>query len=436
MLKHNERVWTAFAIAGMILACACAAMGIAAAGWLAPQINRPPQPASVANGRIAYVGVDGYIYTIAPDGADRRRVTRDRLADVSSYNAMAWSLDGQLAFVSSSTAGSAVFTSQADGSAPVQVFSGGPDVAPFYLYWSPDSQRLAFLAPSSSDRLALWMADHRQINSSQVIVRGSPSYFSWSPDGQSLLMHVGGARMAVFRPAGSELTDLPDVPGGFQAPAWSPDGQRFLFVRDAGNQTQEFVLAEGENRRVLFSSRTGLAFAWSPRGDRIAFAIPSPAEQFLYGAVAVLDPDSQERRVVAQGRIAAFFWSPDGQRLAVLNLDASQPSPQGRALQARAGAAPGPQASALRLAWSVVDVAADTPVDYAAFYPTDSFLLLIPYFDQYAQSLSLWSPDGRYLVYADMDEKGQPSIRVLDTREPQQPARRLADGTFAAWSWH
>jgi hypothetical protein len=90
----------------------------------------------------------------------------------------------------------------------------------------------------------------------------------------------------------------------------------------------------------------------------------------------------------------------------------------------------------LRLAWSVANIADGTSVDFPSFVPTASFLQLIPYFDQYAQSLSLWSPDGRYLLFADMNESGQPSIRVLDTTQPNQPARQLSEGSFAAWSWH
>jgi TolB protein len=329
-----------------------------------------------------------------------------------------------------------LFTSQPDGSDRTLIFSGEADAAPFYLYWSPDNQRIAFLAPAPSSKLAVWMADGHDADSSQIIARGSPSYFSWAPDGRSILLHIGDERIAMFHPDQSELTDLPDVPKGFQSPAWSPDGRRFLFARQADNRTLELVLAEGDDRRALASSRTGLAFAWSPRSDRIAFAIPSPADALLYGSVVVIDPEGKERRVAAQGQILAFFWSPDGKRLAVLNLDTSQPSPQGRAIPARAGAAPALQSAGARLAWSIVNVADGASVDFPPFYPTDPFLLLVPYFDQYVQSLSLWSPDGRSLVYADVDEHGAPSIRVLDTQQPQQPARRLSDGTFAAWSWH
>jgi Tol biopolymer transport system component len=443
MDQHRERWWIGLTVAGIFVACVCAAMGIVGVRWLA-QVSRTPQPipARAVTDRIAYVGTDGNIYTIAPDGSHKQAVTGDQPASADQYNALAWSSDGQLAFVSSTDKGSALFTSKPDGSDRVQVFSGGPNVTPFYLYWSPDGQRITFLTPSPTDTLALQIAGSHDADSSQTIAYGSPSYFSWAPDSQSLLMHIGGAqqnstdaRVAVFNPNRTDLTELPDKPGNFEAPAWSPDGQRFLLVRQASDQTDELVLAQGDDRRVLASSRTGLAFAWSPSGDHIAFSVPDPRIDFLYNAVTVIDPEGKERRVAAQGPIGAFFWSPDGKRLAVLNFDTSQPRPEGHVIPARMQTAPGLQ-SDLRLAWSVANIADGTSVDFPSFVPTASFLQLIPYFDQYAQSLSLWSPDGRYLLFADMNESGQPSIRVLDTTQPNQPARQLSEGSFAAWSWH
>ena len=453
MEKRSELRWVGLVLALVILICACSATGIAGVIWLARRAAGPlasSQPAPVepsSGGRIAYVGGDGNIYTIAPDGSDRQVVTSDQPAGNEAYNTLTWSLDGQLAFASVDDQGSALFTAQADGSRRTRVYSGGPNVAPFYLYWSPDGQRIAFLSPSQGGSLSLWMAKGRQADSARSIAQGSPSYFSWSPDSRSLLSHIGGAQnssgdahLSVLQSDPSGSTELPDVPGDFQAPAWSPDGRRFLVVRQGVNRFDELVLATGDDRQVLAdtraSTRTGMVFAWSPRGDQIAFSVVSSSADSLYDNVVVLDPDHKTSRVIAQGPIVAFFWSPDGERLAVLRADISRLGPQGRLSPARWNPSPAPQSSNLRLAWSVIHVADGAALDFPSFRPTDAFLLLIPYFDQYAQSLSLWSPDGRQLVYADVDERQEASVRVLDTTQPNQPARRLASGTFAAWSWH
>ena len=453
MEKRSELRWVGLVLALVILICACSATGIAGVIWLARRAAGPlasSQPAPVepsSGGRIAYVGGDGNIYTIAPDGSDRQVVTSDQPAGNEAYNTLAWSLDGQLAFASVDDQGSALFTAQADGSRRTRVYSGGPNVAPFYLYWSPDGQRIAFLSPSQGGSLSLWMAKGRQADSARSIAQGSPSYFSWAPDSRSLLSHIGGAQnssgdahLSVLQSDPSGSTELPDVPGDFQAPAWSPDGRRFLVVRQGVNHFDELVLATGDDRQVLAdtraSTRTGMVFAWSPRGDQIAFSVVSSSANSLYDNVVVLDPDHKTSRVIAQGPIVAFFWSPDGERLAVLRADISRLGPQGRLSPARWNPSPAPQSSNLRLAWSVIHVADGAALDFPSFRPTDAFLLLIPYFDQYAQSLSLWSPDGRQLVYADVDDRQEASVRVLDTTQPNQPARRLASGTFAAWSWH
>ncbi len=431
----------------MALACACSATGLAGVWFLAQKIDRPIAAVSSrsfpssTNGLIAYVGTDGNLYAIAPDGSHKQAITRDPLADPEQYNTLAWSRDGQLAFTTATEEGSATLTTRL-GEQPTRVYSGRPNEVPFYLCWSPDGERIAFLTWSQRNRTALWLADSRKGDSAQVIARGAPLYFSWSPQDQSLLMHIGGAqsdspdaRIAILQPEPLDTIELADAPGRFQAPAWSPGGERFLLAREKDNGDDELVLAEGDDRRALASSRTGMVFTWSPLGNRIAFARPGSQTSLLYDSVIVLDLDRQEQQVVARGDIVAFFWSPDGERLAVLSLDESNRRPQGRVIPARNQAARTPQSSPVRLAWSVIHLVDRSSVELAAFRPTDSFLLLIPYFDQYAQSLSVWSPDSRLLVFADLDEREQPAIRVLDTTQPHQPARRLAEGTFAVWSW-
>ena len=65
------------------------------------------------------------------------------------------------------------------------------------------------------------------------------------------------------------------------------------------------------------------------------------------------------------------------------------------------------------------------------FTPTGSFLNLLPFFDQYHRSMTLWSPDSRKMVIAANDKQG-PGIYVIDTQTGT--STRIASGDLASWS--
>jgi hypothetical protein len=82
----------------------------------------------------------------------------------------------------------------------------------------------------------------------------------------------------------------------------------------------------------------------------------------------------------------------------------------------------------------VFDVQSGESEEVALFRPTDDFTNILPYFDQYQHSATVWSPDGRDLVISVVDENGASGIYVVEVGENQEP-RYLADGTVAFWSW-
>ena len=60
---------------------------------------------------------------------------------------------------------------------------------------------------------------------------------------------------------------------------------------------------------------------------------------------------------------------------------------------------------------------------------------LLNFFDQFARSHSLWSPDGRYLSYGATDSTGKPGVYIVDTRKSASPVK-VDQGTIGIWSWH
>ncbi len=57
----------------------------------------------------------------------------------------------------------------------------------------------------------------------------------------------------------------------------------------------------------------------------------------------------------------------------------------------------------------------------------------LQFFEQYAQSMNLWSPDGSAFVYAGSSESGETGVWIQPATSGTAPVR-VADGVFASWS--
>ena len=68
------------------------------------------------------------------------------------------------------------------------------------------------------------------------------------------------------------------------------------------------------------------------------------------------------------------------------------------------------------------------------FRPTSQFSAVLPYFDQYHQSATIWSPDSNNLVLSFVSQDGSPGIAVVAASGQLEP-RIIAQGFIAFWSW-
>jgi len=68
------------------------------------------------------------------------------------------------------------------------------------------------------------------------------------------------------------------------------------------------------------------------------------------------------------------------------------------------------------------------------FQPTNQFAAILPYFDQYHQSATIWSPDNNNLVIPLFASDGNPSIAIVAASGQLDP-RVLDKGYIAFWSW-
>ena len=402
-----------------------------------------PAPSATVD-RIVYVGDDGNVYTVNPDGTVRRQhtfiggrpvaslvATGLAQAPASYYAWPAWSPDGSSLAVSrvvnEGTSRDGVDLRVIDLSTTQEsvVYANPPGQigfvaqrAPHYPYWSPDSRRLAFLA-SGAAGLTLYAADVERENSAKEVVSGAPLYFAWSPDGSAVL-RVRDKLLLDSDPGEGDPEELPLTAGAFRAPSFSHDGRRMAYVDIAPSGGLSLMAAEagGGNPTPVADVDGQAAFLWSPVESRIAYADAPHPRLALFTRLTVVDTSRGTEVAVLDELVLAFFWSPDGSRLAYVTVDEGGEW----------------------LVWKIAALDGSTPRELVRFLPSQDTFILLSYFDQYAHSHAVWSPDGSRLVFAGRVPEPDGTVRsggqviVLDADGVAEP-NVIADGTAAFWSW-
>ena len=84
----------------------------------------------------------------------------------------------------------------------------------------------------------------------------------------------------------------------------------------------------------------------------------------------------------------------------------------------------------------IADLATGALIQVADTIPSSEFLGQAQFFDQYSRGASPWSPDGRSLAFASVDEASDAAwIYVARVGEDgRAQVQRLAEGDVAFWS--
>lgn len=389
-------------------------------------------------GMIAYIGMDYNVNMLDPATNSDTQLTDDGTSS-QPYLWPTWSTDGRLAYFQSMESAGQISTTvfiSGDGKTAGSVAYNGAGELFTYAYWSPQDcdagencRDLAVLLSSADGLRVQIVRDSADGASSQLAGTGGPFYYSWSPDGHQMLWQRNNQRMDVYDVNTSEVETLPQEPGLFAAPAWSPVDDRLLFgiLNRQARATDLVIVANGEARVVAPRLEGVVYFAWSPDGNKLAYANE-------HGPLYVVDAITGE--MVTQSNVTgvlAFFWSPDSNRIAYITL-ATPPGSINAKMRARdSQIALVQQASGI--AWSVMDVADGTTRRYGSFMPTQEMLYLLVYFDQFAPSHRIWSPDSRYLLYSETTPDGQASISILDTSQADVVPFSIAEGLIGVWSF-
>lgn len=368
----------------------------------------PPPPVD----RLVVLGDDGNVFTVDPDGSNRTDVTDDA-GGATVYFQPVWSPDGaRVAFGSGSNATFRLNVADQDGTGLTATVM---DSFPFFYYWDATSTRVGLLRNDAAGGLAM------EVVSDGVLSRfdtGAPFYFSWEPSGSRLVWHIGTDRLEIVEADGSTAVVDAD-PGAFQAPQWTESGI-FFASSSGGDQTLVRLDVDEGVEPFPVAQITGFAlFSATPDGSRVAVQglteapdATTVAYQQLprvpFNQVAIIDVETGDLERVTEGPALAFFWSPVGDTLLILS----------------AGDDP------TTFEWSVRRDGTTTPL--ARFTPSPTFLRdFLPFFDQYAQSMTLWSPAGdRFAFPGRIDDERGVWVQPIDGSAPS----RISEGVFVGWS--
>ena len=299
-----------------------------------------------------------------------------------------------------------------------------PLIAPgavHYLIWSPDSQKVGFLARTPTGQ-SYYFDDPKDDVTPQFIADGAPFYSVWSPSSRYLLFHVGVDHFLVDFENDQSVRTLDLESAVYRTPAWSPEGDRIALIGEdeSGNNALFTTDLDGQDRRRLADIPDTAAFLWDPKGESIALSRSSDRSDVYLDGLDLISLDTLEQRTVIKELILSFFWSPDGSKIAYFT--------------------PGEVQGDVWVA--VLDVEEGSHRLLANFVPTPEMLTMLFFFDQYAYSHLLWSPDSNSLVIsgvlkspslAQLSDQIPPKIYVIDTTGVAAPIV-ISEGFLAFWS--
>ncbi|MCY4438532.1 MAG: hypothetical protein OXE05_14535 [Chloroflexi bacterium] len=190
--------------------------------------------------------------------------------------------------------------------------------------WSPDGERLAFLAAYEGGFLYTIRSDGTEwtrvagpvvIAVSDLSVKSTKYYWktpvlpAWSPDGELLAFVMAdekGEPVGVYtvRPDGADITQVlaaQDPEWRVSKVLWSPDGLELLI----GSDSHFFIVGrDGSNaRRVELANPLAKAWrvgAWSPDGERIAIYVPGDFDLQIPPHIYTVARDGTELRALVK----------------------------------------------------------------------------------------------------------------------------------------
>ena len=242
--------------------------------------SAPTQTTRLENAKIAYT-YDAYpaqIYTSSLDGLIQTNFSNSTTAEYQPD----WSPDGRsIAFVGYDTGGvTQIFARDTTTQAVSQITDvSGTKFSPV---WSPDGQLIAFSKrpPQSGSQSDIFLtkADGTTSQTPYQVTNttGNDEDPDWSSTNLISFMTYrnGYAQVYVFDVNTRTQRPLLVANVGYNAPRFSPDGQRIAYAKDLGQDVSDIYvvnLATMVEKQLHVTARNISGLDWSPDGSQIAF---------------------------------------------------------------------------------------------------------------------------------------------------------------------
>jgi len=344
--------------------------------------------------------------------------------------------------------------------------------APHMIQFMPDSDAIIYLQNQHDNISVCSMVSVRELMSGQeverVIDEGMPLFFAtskYNSDRYSLVMN-NGKRNGLYRYLGDMTLprkawkQLATHERKFRSPEVASTGLQdsVIFVMD------NYLVAasvDGRYRKNICRVQGFCTLAVSPNGKHIALMEEDGATGFYqmsiisgrdatnpYGGTAYV-----QKTLPINNVVASFYFSPDSQKL--LLMVTTSPSHEFSVTRNTMNLG-----VSLTCKWDVYMLGSGEVRSYGMFNPRPYQLkAFIPFFDQYRNSLSPWSPDSQAFCYCqregafiqrlqktavpeglkkEMDRirRGKPGLIFLPDIDDESSAYALgADLEVLTWSW-